>query len=306
MWNISKNLTGALIIAAASVLLASCGSKAMKQTIFSRIDPSEIEKLSRKHSDFFVFYDDVQNITRAAIQYQAAYSSITYQELYDYETKFWNNSSFRAGVEAKSGAEFDAEYDSNIRPALELQKRKWGEFVKSHDPNQYLDIEAVTSIRLDRGASRPQFWFRIREPKAPVKTASISYDAVVKGAKTSTEFTTCSLAELRQTSHPDDALFYTDFDDPNYWDTHEMIFVVHRVELTDGSVYSMADLKDVPESVRAYFKNPSQEAEDEMARELVNPYYKTRSEYIEAAFQEALRKANPLCYELLDNYSVKQ
>ena len=143
MRNISKNLTGALIIAAASVLLVSCGSKAMKQTIFSRIDPSEIEKLSRKHSDFSVFYDDVQNITRAAIQYQTAYSSITYQELYDYETKFWNNSSFRAGVEAKSGAEFDAEYDSNIRPALELQKRQWGEFVKSHDPNQYLDIEAV-------------------------------------------------------------------------------------------------------------------------------------------------------------------
>lgn len=294
------------LVATVAMLLSSCGNKAMKQTIFSRIDPAQLEKLSKQKSDFFVFYEDVQNITRKAMQYQAAYSSITYQELYDYETKFYNNTAFRAGIEATAGAEFDAEYDRNVRPALELQKRKWGDFVKNHDPNQYLEIEGVTSIRLDRGASRPQFWFRIREPKAPVKTASISYDAVPKGAKTSNEFTTCSLAELRQNSHPDQALFYTDFDDPNYWDTHEMIFVVHRVELTDGSVYSMADLKDVPESVRAYFKDPSQEAEDEMARELVNPYYKTRTETIEAQYQEALRKANPLCYELLTNYSTEK
>ena len=39
-----------------------------------------------------------------------------------------------------------------------------------------------------------------------------------------------------------------------------------------------------------------------MARELVNPYFKTRTEYVEMNVQEALRRANPLCYELLKNY----
>lgn len=293
-----------VLIAIASLTLYSCGSKAMKQTVFSRIDPQEVQKIANKKPDFFVFYDDVQNITRRAMNFQAAYSSITYGELYEYESKYFNNSAFRAAQESQAGGEFDAEYDRTVKPALELQKRKWGDFVKNHDPNQYLSIEGVTSIRLDRGASRPQFWFRIREPKAPVKTASISYDSVVKGAKTSDEFYTCSLTELRENSHPDNALFYSEMDEPNYWDTHEMLIVVNRVELMDGSVYSLADLSDVPKSVRAYFLNPCQETEDEMARELVNPYYKTRAEFVESAYQEALRRANPLCYELLTNYKA--
>ncbi|MCR4564764.1 MAG: hypothetical protein K5651_01600, partial [Bacteroidales bacterium] len=252
------------IILGLSLVLTSCGSKAMEQTIFSRIDTKEMEKLARSKSDFYVFYEDVQNITRRAADYQAAYSSITYKELYDYEKEYFLNSSFKAEEENKAGAEFDAEFDRDVRPALELQKRKWGDFVKNHDPNQYLEIEGVTSIMRDEGQSHPQFWFRIREPKEPVKTASISYDAVVKGAKTSFEFTTCSLSELRECSHPDDALYYEGIDDAQYWDTHEILIVVNRVELMDGSVYSLNDseMKQVPASVRAYFMNPCQETED--------------------------------------------
>jgi len=283
-----------------TLVLSACGSKAMEQTIFSRIDTKEMEKLARSKSDFYIFYEDVQNITRRAADYQAAYSSITYKELYEYENKYYLNSSFRAQEESKAGAAFDAEYDRDIRPALELQKRKWGEFVRYHDPNQYLAVEAVTGI----WQSHPEFYFIVREPKAPVKTASISYDGVVKGAKTSSEFETVSLSELRAINSSDNAAVYDGITDPLYWDTHEMLIVVNRVELMDGSVYSLNDpeMKQVPASVRAYFANPCQGTEDEMARELVNPYFKTRAEYVEMNYQEALRRANPLCYELLKNY----
>lgn len=283
-----------------SFLLSACGSKAMEQTIFSRIDTKEMEKLAKSKSDFYVFYEDVQNITRRAVDYQAAYSSITYKELYEYETKYYLNTSFRAREESKAGAAFDAEYDRDVRPALELQKRKWGDFVKNHDPNQYLSVEAVTGI----WESHPEFYFIVREPKAPVKTASISYDAVVKGAKTSSEFETVSLSELRAINNSDNAAIYDGIEDPLYWDKHEMLIVINRVELMDGSVYSLndAEMRQVPASVRAYFMNPSQETEDEMARELVNPYFKSRAEYVEMNYQEALRRANPLCYELLKNY----
>ena len=183
---------------------------------------------------------------------------------------------------------------------MELQKRKWGDFVKSHDPNQYLAVEAVTGI----WQSHPEFYFIVREPKAPVKTASISYDGVVKGAKTSSELETVSLTELRAINSSDNAAVYDGITDPLYWDTHEMLIIVNRVELMDGSVYSLNDpeMKQVPASVRAYFANPCRETEDEMARELVNPYFKTRTEYVEMNVQEALRRANPLCYELLKNY----
>ncbi len=283
-----------------TMVLSACGSKAMEQTIFSRIDTKEMEKLARSKSDFYVFYEDVQNITRRAADYQAAYSSITYKELYEYETKYYLNSSFRAQEESKAGAAFDAEYDRDVRPALELQKRKWGDFVRNHDPNQYLSVEAVTGI----WQSHPEFYFIVREPKAPVKTASISYDGVVKGAKTSSELETVSLTELRAINSSDNASVYDGITDPLYWDTHEMLIIVNRVELMDGSVYSLNDpeMKQVPASVRAYFANPCQETEDEMARELVNPYFKTRTEYVEMNVQEALRRANPLCYELLKNY----
>ena len=295
-----SGLKQAGIFMSLSVLLSACGSKAMEQTIFSRIDSREMEKLAKSKSDFYVFYEDVQNITRRAVDYQAAYSSITYKELYEYETKYSLNSSFRAQEESKAGAAFDAEYDRDVRPALELQKRKWGDFVRNHDPNQYLSVEAVTGI----WQSHPEFYFIIREPKAPVKTASISYDGVVKGAKTSSELETVSLTELRAINSSDNASVYDGITDPLYWDTHEMLIIVNRVELMDGSVYSLNDpeMKQVPASVRAYFANPCQETEDEMARELVNPYFKTRTEYVEMNVQEALRRANPLCYELLKNY----
>lgn len=295
-----SGLKQAGIFMSLSVLLSACGSKAMEQTIFSRIDTKEMEKLARSKSDFYVFYEDVQNITRRAADYQAAYSSITYKELYEYETKYYLNSSFRAQEESKAGAAFDAEYDRDVRPALELQKRKWGDFVRNHDPNQYLSVEAVTGI----WQSHPEFYFIVREPKAPVKTASISYDGVVKGAKTSSELETVSLTELRAINSSDNASVYDGITDPLYWDTHEMLIIVNRVELMDGSVYSLNDpeMKQVPASVRAYFANPCQATEDEMARELVNPYFKTRTEYVEMNVQEALRRANPLCYELLKNY----
>ena len=284
----------------ATLLLSACGSKAMEQTIFSRIDTKEMEKLSRSKSDFYVFYEDVQNITRKAMAYQAAYSSITYKELYEYETKFYHNSSFRNQEESKAGAAFDAEFDRDVRPALELQKRKWGDFVKNHDPNQYLAVEAVTGI----WQGHPELYFIVREPKAPVKTASISYDGVPKGEKTSRDFTTCSLSELREINSSDNAEVWDLINDPLYWDTHEVLIVINRVELMDGSVYSLNDpeMRQVPASVRAYFMTPSKENEDEMARELVNPYFKSRAEYVEMNYQEALRRANPLCYELLTNY----
>ena len=295
-----SGLKQAGIFMSLSVLLSACGSKAMEQSIFSRIDSREMEKLAKSKSDFYVFYEDVQNITRRAVDYQAAYSSITYKELYEYETKYYLNSSFRAREESKAGAAFDAEYDRDVRPALELQKRKWGDFVRNHDPNQYLSVEAVTGI----WQSHPEFYFIVREPKAPVKTASISYDGVVKGAKTSSELETVSLTELRAINSSDNASVYDGITDPLYWDTHEMLIIVNRVELMDGSVYSLNDpeMKQVPASVRAYFANPCQETEDEMARELVNPYFKTRTEYVGMNVQEALRRANPLCYELLKNY----
>ena len=72
----------------------------------------------------------------------------------------------------------------------------------------------------------------------------------------------------------------------------------------DGSVYSLNDpeMKQVPASVRAYFANPCQETEDEMARELVNPYFKTREVTIEERYQQALKRANPKCYDLLKNF----
>ena len=94
-----------------TLVLSACGSKAMEQTIFSRIDTQDMEKLAKSKKDFYIFYEDVQNITRRAADYQAAYSSITYKELYEYESKYYLNSSFRAEEERKAGAAFDAEYD---------------------------------------------------------------------------------------------------------------------------------------------------------------------------------------------------
>ena len=281
----------------------------MQKKISTPLSVKQIEKLAKDHPGFYDYYGYIDDIRKSAVSDvdKAALSGITYQQMYDFLSHY-TSIEYCNQLTEQGKADYQQKYIEPNRAELYKVVGEWQEFVDTHDPNLYLNIDITERYVQEEEYFTtyyyPGFYFTLTYPKGSIRDAKVEsglWDAVNETWHYNAhEFLNLeSIKDMTSSeSYRWKNVYSTSKDIYGQW---HMRTIIHWVLLNDGTEITKDDLEQVPLIIKSYLESPTNENVYYVIRNYVNDDIPDPFTHVSNYLQDALKAENEAAYRLCES-----
>ena len=270
-------------------------SMVLSKSILEPLDESAVISKQKDNPEFGRFYSEVSTLRDyiKSDEDKEKYKDITYEEFLSYYNSY-SSSVYCDDIKQKAQETYEHDMLAPMNPRIDSVKTYWAQFVEEHDINKYITVDIKTGVSLDY----PIFYFIVRYPKDKLSDCSATlhyYDRW--GAEDTFHMSLKDLLEHNST----DNSYNLNWQDPQYWNNHELTLQINSVTLEkSGKTITADEIEQVPSVVTSFLENDSEYNKQALICELIDSNFPSREEFALNAVRDNLKEKNATLFELIE------